>query len=68
MTTPQQRLELWATKLGTTPNNLKQHTANTANAQRCLNDAKQRGATNDELVALAVSYGDAARDEFNTDS
>ena len=55
MTTPEERLATYAAKMGTTVEAIKAHTQKVDRNQRDLWEAKQRGATDAELVAIATS-------------
>ena len=51
--TATERLQQWATRMGTTPQAITAHTDNVKAQMNLLQQAKNDGATDDELIALA---------------
>jgi len=52
--TANERLEQWATRMGTTVDAIKAHAVKTQANEQALWQAKQDGATDEELIALAI--------------
>ena len=52
--TPDERLTAWADKMGITVDDIKRHTAKTVRSQIVLQEAKNAGATDTELIKIAT--------------